>query len=110
MRKHVEEISELKNIKTQKFGILIKKRLEDYLRSLEKLKSKEKMKDKFEKESKSLRDMINDLIDLQDENKKISEDNLEILQSNIETETKNILVCNKNKEYLTDLYRKLNDL
>lgn len=106
--KVADETQEIRNIKTQKFGGLIKRTLEEQLRYLEKLKNKNK--DKFEKESNLLRDKINELIRLQEENKKISQDNIEIFEANIETEKKNVSTSSKNKEYLTELYTRVNDL
>ena len=106
--KRIDEIEEIKNIKNQKFGTLFKKTLEDQFKTLEKLKGKNN--DRFGKELSSFRDTISDLIKLQEENSSISSDNLELLEENIETEKKNITICEKNKEYLTDLYKRINDL
>lgn len=106
--KRTEEVTELKNIKNQKFGGLVKRTLEDQIKYLEKLKKKNLPK--FEKEIKLFRDKISDFISLQEDNKKISEDNLEIYENNIEIEKRNISISIKNKEYLDNLYSKINDL
>ena len=102
------ESIELKNIKNQKFGALIRKTLDDQVSALAQLK--EKSPERFDKERAAFRKKISDLINIQEENIKISESNLEVLEENIKIETKNIEVSEKNKEYLSAMYDQINKI
>lgn len=107
--KRAEPSVELKNIKNHKFGnIFNKKILEDLISDV--IRLEDKNKDKFEKEVNNLRNKITELIQLQENNKKIAEANLDIFKENLKIEESNIEVSVKNKEYLTDLFERVNNL